>query len=84
MVNLSSLGIGTSANNTLNKDVIRNIEKEEAISGNTRGSKCIRLSRSARESIKKPSARLAIGLVKTILDLFMVYLSTKVSENRLT
>jgi hypothetical protein len=69
VVNLSSFRIGTPANDAFNQHLVRNIKKKEAVSRNARGSKCIGLCRRTRKSIKKPSCLLAIGLIKTVLDL---------------
>mmetsp|Transcript_1518 Transcript_1518/g.3622 ORF Transcript_1518/g.3622 Transcript_1518/m.3622 type:complete len:241 (+) Transcript_1518:183-905(+) len=68
MVNLSSLRIGTPANNAFNQDLVRDIEKKEAVSRHARGSKCIGLCRRTRKSIKEPSSLLAVSLIKTVLD----------------
>ena len=69
MVNLSSDRIGTTTDDTLDKNIVGDIEEKEAVSRNSSSGKSIGLGRSAGETIEKPSTLLAIRLVKAILDL---------------
>ena len=69
MINLSSDRIGTTTNDTLDKNIVGDIEEKEAVSGNPSSGKSIGLGWSAGETIEEPSTLLAIRLVKAILDL---------------
>mmetsp|Transcript_19530 Transcript_19530/g.30138 ORF Transcript_19530/g.30138 Transcript_19530/m.30138 type:complete len:245 (-) Transcript_19530:139-873(-) len=66
MINFTGFRVSPAANNTFDKDLIGNIEEDEAISRNTGLGESVGLSRSARKSIKKPSLFLAIFLVQSV------------------
>ena len=69
MVNLSSDRIGTTTDDTLDKNIVGDIEEKETVCRDSSSGKSIGLSRCAGETIEKPSTLLAIRLVKAILDL---------------
>ena len=76
MINLSSDRIGTTTNDTLDKNIVGDIEEKEAVSRNPSSGKSIGLGWSAGETIEEPSTLLAIRLVKAILDLLFHHHNT--------
>ena len=76
MINLSSDRIGTTTNDTLDKNIVGDIEEKEAVSRNSSSGKSIGLGWSTGETIEKPSTLLAIRLVKAILDLLFHHHNT--------
>jgi hypothetical protein len=72
VIDFSSDGISSASNDTIDKNLIGDVEEDETVCGYTSRCESIGLARGSGESIKEPSGFLAVLLVKTVSNLLNV------------